>query len=439
MKLLLVYPGTWAKGLGQVIFLEPITLEFLAAGVSDKHEVKIIDLRIKNNLEEAIRSWEPNVVGITGFTLHVPEMINISKRVKTVSKDITVAVGGHHATFMPKSFMVSTVDIIARRECESIIEQILVNNLTKIPGLIYRKKGEWVENRGEPPPIFPRLTPARHLIKQYEKHYQVFNLSCMATQISRGCPYSCYFCDSQKFFHGRYQLRPASSIADEIATSWQQFIFPVDENIGINQRFLSELLRELKERKVKKKYLITINVTEVLNNKNLFDRLIDIGALVFFLGLERVDDESIALLGKKTNVAMNDEAIKYIHSRGGIIAGSFIILPTDTVEYFKRLEDYVKSRQIDIPLFSILTPFPGTDILEWYDELSSDFSEYDLLHAVMPTTLPKEEFYRHYKHLFTTFDAKRILWNMLKVFGIGKWLLKSLDLFFEARRLRGGD
>jgi radical SAM superfamily enzyme YgiQ (UPF0313 family) len=407
------------------MMLEPLTLEYLAAGISDRHEVKIVDLRIPGeSLTRAISDWKPDIVGITGFTLHVPDMISLSRAVKDISKDIKVIVGGHHATLMPQSFMVvPSIDAIGRGECESIIDPILDGKLSDIPGLLYRSNGEWVENPGEPPPIFPKLTPAHHLIKDYSSYYHLFYIRCVATQIARGCPYSCAFCDAHKFFHGRYQVRDVASLVEEIESSPQKFGFPVDENIGVDSKFLRELADQLSQRGIHKRYSFTIGVREILKNRELLDQWVEIGARAFFIGFERIDDKELAALGKKVTVKMNDEAINYIHSRGGIVVGTFIILPTDTEDYFKRLEEYVWSRQIELPGFTILTPFPGTDIVEEYPVVG-DLSKYDVLHAVMPTSLPEAEFYRHFYHLYTKVNTGRLMWKMVRHIGLGKWLFR---------------
>ncbi len=146
MKLLLVYPKSDALGNSRdVAMIEPLPLEYLAAGVSEHHEVRILDLRVSDNLASTVSTWEPDVVGITGFTFHTPEMLSLAGEVKAVSRDIKVVVGGHHATFMPESFMVPDIDIIGRWQCEGIMERILdsvhfEHQLLQIPGLVYKSK-----------------------------------------------------------------------------------------------------------------------------------------------------------------------------------------------------------------------------------------------------------------------------------------------------------
>ena len=427
MRLLLVYPSGDTLGFSEsVAMLEPLGLEYLAAAIS-KHEVQILDLRVEKSLADAISAWEPDVVGITGFTHHAPKVISLSKEVKAISQEIKVVVGGHHATFMPESFMIPSIDAVARGECESIIEPILDSigspeALSKIPGLIYRNKSEWSSNNGWPSSIFQSLVARHNMVDA--SHYHALGITCSLMLATRGCPYQCNFCDARKFYRGKYQVREVDKVVEEVRMLPTKLVGMLDENIGINRHYLESLVSALTECGIKKRYITTIGVREILKNMALLDRWFDIGLRALFIGLERVDDEGIARLGKRCTVSMNNAAVSYIHSRGGIVMGSFIVLPTDTEDDFKRLEEYIRSHQIDIPIICILTPFPGTDLWVECPVKSDDFSQYDILHAVIPTSLPEASFYRHFHYLYTTVNLQRLVWKMVKSMGVGGWLLR---------------
>jgi radical SAM superfamily enzyme YgiQ (UPF0313 family) len=425
--------------------VEPLPLEYLAAGVSQRHEVRILDLRLSDSLVSTISAWKPDVVGITGFTFHTPEMLSLAGEVKAISRDIKVVVGGHHATFMPESFMVPDIDIIGRWQCEGIMERMLdsvcsEHKLSRIPGLIYRSKTEWVESSIRPASIFPNLIPSRHLIKQHANKYHVLGVNCSAMQMTRGCAYECTFCDSSKFFERQWQHRDAQSIITELSSLSAPLVLIVDDNIAVNTTFLKNVLSWLVESKIKKRYYISIGANEVLRNKEVLDKWFELGLLIASIGLERVSDEGISGFRKKTDVSTNDSAVKYWHSRGGIVIGAFITLPTDTTEDFKRLEDYIRTREIDVPFLCILTPLPGTDIWRQYcDKLDRTFSKYDLLHAVIPTTIPEAEFHRHFYHLYTSLNVRRLVWKMVRSMGVGTWLLKLPKAHRAFQKLKRGE
>ncbi|KPK48721.1 MAG: hypothetical protein AMK72_06265 [Planctomycetes bacterium SM23_25] len=81
--------------------------------------------------------------------------------------------------------------------------------------------------------------------------------------------------------------------------------------------------------------------------------------------------------------------------------GAFIVDPQFTREDFRALKTYREKRDIIYPQFTILTPLPGTDLYdEREDELvTRDYRLFDALHAVLPTRLPREEFYKEFARL----------------------------------------
>ena len=308
--------------------------------------------------------------------------------------------------------------------------------LAKIPGLIYRSNDHWVTNDGWPPSCFQSLSPRRDLVKDWFSHYHAWGVPCSQVQATRGCPYRCKFCDASRFYRGQHQTRPVDKIVQEIGETPTKLVGLLDENIGINSRFLENLVFSLGERGIKKRYILSIGVREVLAHRELLDKWFDLGLRALFIGIERIEDEGIAGLGKKTTVSMNDEAISYIHSRQGIILGSFIVLPTDNQNYFRRLEEYIQSRGIDIPIVCALTPLPGTELWDEYQgKLDRDFSKYDFLHPVIPTSLPQPEFSRYLYHTYNCVNLRRLVWKMVRSMGIGRWLFRLPRIGLAIRRL----
>ena len=87
-----------------------------------------------------------------------------------------------------------------------------------------------------------------------------------------------------------------------------------------------------------------------------------------------------------------------MRENGIFSTGVFMVRADWTHEQFELLYDYVRSLQIAMPLFTILTPLPGTQLYRAYKDklLTTDHRLFDLLHAVLPTRLPRDEFYREF-------------------------------------------
>jgi hypothetical protein len=87
MKILLVYPNARREliGLGDLgAIAEPLALEYLAAEArADGHDVLLIDLRLHpGDLDLTVLAYQPDIVGVTGYSMHVLRNLAICSRVK---------------------------------------------------------------------------------------------------------------------------------------------------------------------------------------------------------------------------------------------------------------------------------------------------------------------------------------------------------------------
>src|SRR5574340_922547 len=100
MKILLVQPAKPEKALGGEDFsiFEPLALEYLAAGVATDHDVRILDMRLDRDLGAVLRDYQPDVAGLTSYTVHVNTVKELCRQIKAFNRQTVTVVGGHHAT-----------------------------------------------------------------------------------------------------------------------------------------------------------------------------------------------------------------------------------------------------------------------------------------------------------------------------------------------------
>ena len=129
IRALLIWPNSRNEvmGWGDLgAIAEPLALEYLGAGLKQAgHAVKILDMRLHpNSLHEVLASFEPHLVGVTAFSMHVPRVLEICKEVKKHAIDIGVIVGGHHATFCPEDFFTTDIDYVASGDGVDLIVDV---------------------------------------------------------------------------------------------------------------------------------------------------------------------------------------------------------------------------------------------------------------------------------------------------------------------------
>jgi len=115
----------------------PLGLAYIASVLRQSHEVKIIDSNILNytigDVERELRSFDPDVVGITSVTPSIYEAYKVAETAKKVREECKVVLGGPHATFMPRQTMEECkyIDIIVRGEGEETTGE-LIENIEKV-------------------------------------------------------------------------------------------------------------------------------------------------------------------------------------------------------------------------------------------------------------------------------------------------------------------
>ena len=410
-KILFVHPRKEGSGLTEVARIEPLVFGYLAAGLAERHEFTCVDLRVSSDQElvDAVNSFHPDIVGITAYTVQANEAIEISKKTKAISSDIRVVMGGRHATSLPASFQLPSVDAIARYECEGVINDIADWNLAKVPAMIYRTGNTWAWNPGRPESVFSQITPLHGLVDQ--KFYHILGMSVGATQFSRGCVYSCKFCDVASFNGRSCQTRQPAAVANEIRSMSSELIMALDDNIGLSKEYLLALAGLFRAQGIKKRFALTMGANEVVRNREILGEWRKLGLVAVLVGFERLGDEN-ADFGKRTNEQINDEATAILHANHVIVMGSFIVSPADTKEYFERLTHYVHERKIEFCMFTVLTPLPGTDL--WKPEYGGlNFDHFDFAHALTPTTLEKQVFYSEMAKLWGSYNY----WPLVRSLG----------------------
>src|SRR5262249_3946491 len=130
---------------------------------------------------------------------------------------------------------------------------------------------------------------------------------------------------------------------------------------------------------------------------------------------------------KKAHIEQTEQCIKVLAAAGIEIQGSFIVHPDWGREEFRKLSEFVQSRPLTYASFSILTPLPGTKLhRERVGEITNHDPELmDVFHAVLPTKLPLDEFYREFAQLYrNTYPAKR--WPEMIAGAIDAWRKKDV-------------
>jgi len=411
MKILLIQPAKAPVTLGgeDVFVFEPLALEYVAAGVSADHDVRILDQRLGDDVGAALETFQPDVVGLTAYTVHVGVAHALAARVKAWRPDALVVVGGHHATVAPDDFASPFIDVVVMGEGVAAFREIVSRHerrrsLRGIPGVAVADGATLV---AEPEQRLTDLDalpfPDRRLVARHRHRYYCEYMKPLASiRTSKGCPFRCNFCALWKISGGRYLRRSPARIVEELAGIEEPFVFFADDESLVDAERMKTLARLIAEAGIAKRYFLYGRSDTIVRRPDLLEAWRDVGLERVFVGFEFFRDEDLAGIRKGSTTDDNARAAKILNDLGIDIYASFIVRPEFTTSDFAALRDYCRELDLSFASFAVLTPLPGTDLYaEVRDRLVTDDPAYfDFIHTLLPTALPLETFYREYHDLY---------------------------------------
>ncbi len=413
MRILLVQPPSPDPITDRFFLFEPLALEYLAAGVKlDGHEVEIVDARLEPDIERVYLRMRPLVVGLTAFTNQLNIVKAIAKRLKSLSPGVVVIVGGHHATVCPEDFNEpGHIDAVVIGEGVFTLREIMRAlaegaDIGQIPGIgIPGRSRMRLTARRRYTDLNLLPLPDRSLTASYRKHYFSEWFKPLASvRTSLGCTGRCNFCALWSITGGKYLRRDPAAVVQELQTIAERNIFFCDDESMLDVARMSRLADLIRESGVRKKYFLYGRVDTIVKHPDLFAKWAKIGLAQVFVGMEDFSDERLASMNKGITTSQQIKAARILDDLGIMMYASYIVDPGYGREDFVRLREYVRRLNHKYATFTVMTPLPGTRLYAAREgELLSRKPElYDMIHALLPTRLPLQQFYEELAKLWVT-------------------------------------
>ncbi len=423
-KMLLIYPNRNEEIISYAdtgAITEPLGLEYLAAVAKENFcDVRILDLRFHDiTLEDTLKQFKADIVGITGLSMHVSGILEICKKIKELLPDCKILIGGHHATVMPGDFFEHEVDAVIIGEGTQTLDLILkslINDtfLKGISGIWLQSNGSFICCGSQPvPSLDDQPMPARELNTEHRKHYFIGQMKPIALiRTSLGCPFRCSFCALWKVTGGKYHTRQTDNIVKELAEIQEPFIFLVDDEPFIYPERMEKLAKRIQEMNIHKQYFAYCRISTIIKYPHLLKAWRDIGLEGVFLGIETIFSEELRAYKKGIALHEIEHGLKIARKLGLEVSAGFIVNTNYTEGNFQQLTRFIEHHKIDRPLFSILTPLPGTEHLKSFDKITKlqsngrpAWNYFDLQHPVTGTVLAEDRFMAEYTKLRNTFAS----------------------------------
>lgn len=342
-------------------------LTLLAALFPKHYKVEIVNEVIDEvNLEADV-----DLVGITGLTCVIKRAYEIADHFR--KRGVKVILGGVHPSLLPEEAK-EHADSVLIGEAEGIFDQ-LINDFEVGRLKPFYKNSDWSELKGLP---FPR----RDLLSRH--HHSLFR----AIETTRGCPNRCDFCSVPIMNGNRYRLRSLEEVDQELSSFIKkkgEYIFLTDDNVTANKNYALNLFEIFKRHRVRWMGFTTV---QIAMDEEILRKAKESGCVSLFIGFESLVQENLDGVSKRFVPAEElGDLVKIIQSHGIGIQSAFMFgFDEDDQTIFKKTVEFVQKNRIELPTFSILTPFPGTPLRKRLEAegriFDNDWSHYDMSHVV---------------------------------------------------------
>lgn len=304
--------------------MPPLGLAHIAAVLErNDYSVRIVDLEVINEgIERSIEEFQPRIIGISGTTHTRFEAFSIAKTIKTINHDIITIYGGVHATFTALDTLsnVREIDYIVCGEGEFTLVKLIQTldeggDISHVPGIYYRKRGEIHEN----PPAerirdldrLPR--PAYHLLNmdEYAIKMDFVNVRGISMITSRGCHAKCTFCSASRMFDHTVTFHSGERVVDEIEYLLNNFDFKgvkiFDSTFTINNKHCEDICNEIKRRGLRFPWECEIRVGTV--DVEVLEKLRDAGCYYVSFGIESGSQDVLDRMRKGFTIHQAEELL----------------------------------------------------------------------------------------------------------------------------------
>jgi radical SAM superfamily enzyme YgiQ (UPF0313 family) len=327
----------------------PLGLLTVSALLPPAWERRLVDLNIES-LKTADIDWA-DMVFATAMLVQKDSLKQVVKRCKARGK--RVVVGGPYVTTTIEDL--PDADHIFIGEAEATLP-LFIKDLT---AGIAKPRYEAVER----PPL--SATPLAHFHLANLKRY-----SAMCVQYSRGCPFSCEFCDIIEIYGRVPRTKSSQQMLAEFDAlrdlNWRGTVFIVDDNFIGNKKNVRQLLPEIAEWQKRNGYpfsLLTESSVNLADDEPLLENMREAGFRRVFLGIETPVKESLKEAQKSQNRGNLLDSVKRIQSYGMEVMAGFIVgFDNDPEDIFERQIDFIRKSAIPLAMVGLLNALPGTQL-----------------------------------------------------------------------------
>jgi len=387
MKILLLVPNS-----KEVRVTIPLGLLYISAALRGKgfSDLKLVDARQKKlgreEISRHIKSFSPDVVGISGLSIEASEVHALARLVKETGKECKVVIGGPYAFSSPESIIKDkNIDFVIIGEGERTFLELLEalerrGEISGIDGLAFKNQNGPVINF--PSTMIEDLDsiafPAWDLLDMKEyfntKSHHSSDSVPMSNRIapiftSRGCPYDCIYC--HHIFGKKIRFRSAQNVIKEIEFLIAKYgieeIEVADDCFNLDLARAKQICDEIIKRGIRINLSFPTALRADAVDEELIDKLKRAGAHMICYAIESASLHIQQRIKKNLDLSKARHIVQYTVKKGITTAGFFMLgFPGETREEMLQTVKFALDTPFHLMHIFYVTPLPRTPL---FDEL----------------------------------------------------------------------
>ena len=248
--------------------------------------------------------------------------------------------------------------------------------LAAIKGLVWRRGNEVIVNPDRPfiRDLNDLPIPLHHLLPFQKYRIPMVKGPYTFIVTSRGCTAGCKYCIKHVSYQYGIRIRTPENIMEELHALDKLGIHNVNmyaDLFTVNRDQVVGLCNLIIKEGLKIKWTCNSRVDYV--DQEMLGLMAKAGCWNISWGIESSNEQILRRAAKGYRLEQAPRALKWAHEAGIMNWGYFIVgLPGETVETIQETIKFAKSLPLDIALFHIAAPYPGTpfffDVIEnnWF-------------------------------------------------------------------------
>ena len=342
-------------------------------------ETSVIDQQLGYTVDDIVKKAKEvkaDLIGVTMFSFDFIRTYEVIKEIKRRTKLPIILGGAHISTVKSEALEETGSDFGVTRDGEIPLLQLCLGYpLEEIKSLLWRnEKGQIIENQIRklnwqldelPFPAYEKFELPKYI------HYVDKRLPI---ETSRGCPYSCTFCDVKISMGQAFRPRGPDHILAEIKHWYDQgfrFFEFVDDVFTMDIERAKEVCRRIIASGMKFDWNCANGIRADRVDEELLTLMKQAGCVFVSYGLETGNPYILKVIKKATTLEKIEEISALTKKVGLKHAVNFIIgHPEETYEYAMDSVKFAKKilKTCDYTMVSNMIPYPGTGVYQWIRE-----------------------------------------------------------------------